>query len=426
LRPLHKALYNQLSRFPWLLRGEATPGKLGDFVPLPGLVFVSGDYEAATDHLPLEVAEVLLDVALRNSSYLPFHLCEAAMSSLRAKIWYEDCDVPFEQAVGQLMGNLLSFPLLCLQNYAAFRWCFPASVPVKINGDDIVFRASREEFDRWSAFVGRVGLRLSRGKTMVHSRFFSVNSSFFRAGPKLPRRVPVLRTGGLLDPLDSVGGMASALRSFCRGFRGRAQELAQVLFLRRRKRYVLCSGRSVTRGLGIAVGVPVLQSLGLWRREKWFFDTLVSEEPLPADPGRLQWSRPPEGWERVPLSNRRSVRRVQRATEDSFWSLVVADAWLTAPHRGVLIDEYFRDLRLGGHELSWRRWRDGRKRWLRICHPTVQVRDLCFLRHGRCPHSGRYWVTEEAFRRWVPPRRRVCVWAPAPEVRRETRTQFSC
>jgi len=83
------------------------------------------------------------------------------MSSLRAKLWYEDCSVPFEQVGGQLMGSLLSFPLLCLQNYIAFRWVFPASVPVKINGDDIVFRSTLDQFDRWSAVVGQLGLRLS-------------------------------------------------------------------------------------------------------------------------------------------------------------------------------------------------------------------------------------------------------------------------
>lgn len=181
LEPLHKSMYNQLSSFPWLLRGEAKPSKFAEFNCRSGEVFVSGDYEAATDFLPIPVAEAFLEVLLQNSSWIPSSVGRAALASLRCRIHYEDCDVGFEQVCGQLMGNLLSFPLLCLQNYAAFRWVFPASRPVKINGDDIVFRCSREEFDRWAKFVGSVGLTLSRGKTVVSSRFFSVNSHFFRA-----------------------------------------------------------------------------------------------------------------------------------------------------------------------------------------------------------------------------------------------------
>jgi len=189
---------------------------------------------------------------------------------------------------------------------------------------------------------------------------------------------------------------------------------------------VLCSGRSVSRGLGIHVNPPVLQASGLWRRELWFFDTLSSEEPLPTDPARLKWCRPPDGWERVPLSNRRSDRRRQRETQESFWSALVADAWISPPSPGMLTGEYFRDLRGTGYEAAWRRWRRGKKKWERICHPTMQVRDHCFLVHGRCPHTSRYRVSERGFREWVAPRRRVCVWAPAPIERPETRAQFSC
>jgi len=227
-------------------------------------------------------------------------------------------------------------------------------------------------------------------------------------------------------PIDSVGGLASALRSFCRGFVGVAREKAQILFLLRRKRYVLCSGRSVSRGLGIHVDPPVLQASGLWRRELWFFDSLSNEEPLPADPARLAWCRPPDGWERVSLSDRRSDRRRQRETQESFWSALVADAWISPPSPGVLVGEYFRDLRGTGHESAWRRWRRGKKKWERICHPTVQVRDHCFLVHGRCPHTLRYRVSERGFRDWVVPRKRRCIWAPAPLERPETRAQFSC
>jgi hypothetical protein len=427
LSPLHKALYNQLSRFPWLLRGEAKPCKLAGFRRVKGEVFVSGDYEAATDHLPLEVMEAMLKVALQNSSWIPSSLGRAALLSLRSRIHYEDCSVPFEQAVGQLMGNLLSFPFLCLQNYAAFRWVFPGtSVPVKINGDDIVFRSSREDFDRWSGFVARVGLRLSVGKTMVHSRFFTVNSSFFRAGDFSPRLVPVLRTGGLSRPLDTVGGLGGAFRSFLRGFRGLALERAESLFLRRRKRYILVSGRSVTRGLGIPASIPALCSAGLWRREQWFFDSLESEEPLPPDPSRLKWCPVPAGWRRVPLPEGRRVRAFARRVETSFWSQLTSDAWLSPPKVNTLRSAYFSQLSGSGYESSWRRWRGDRRKWMILCHPNSQLADRCFLKHGlQCPHLRRYRVTGEKARGFTPPGRVCRVWQPYDETE-IVRAQFSC
>jgi len=67
LAPLHRMIYDHLSRFPWLLRGEAKPSSFKDFCSVKGTVFVSGDYEAATDNLSLEVAEVLLESILSSS-----------------------------------------------------------------------------------------------------------------------------------------------------------------------------------------------------------------------------------------------------------------------------------------------------------------------------------------------------------------------
>jgi hypothetical protein len=37
-------MYDHLSRFPWLLRGDAKTRKFREFVHVPGEVFVSGDY----------------------------------------------------------------------------------------------------------------------------------------------------------------------------------------------------------------------------------------------------------------------------------------------------------------------------------------------------------------------------------------------
>jgi hypothetical protein len=427
LHPLHKTIYGHLSRLPWLLRGEAKPSKFTDFKPVPGEVFVSGDYEAASDYLPLPVAEALLDVMASTSSFIPSTLWAAARRSLRSRIWYEDCTIPFEQVCGQLMGNLLCFPLLCLQNYVAFRWIFPASVPVKINGDDIVFRCTEEKWLEWSRFVPRVGLRLSLGKTLVLRRYFSLNSTFFFSGRSGARCVPVLRTGGLVKPVDSVDSLGSALRSFVRGFSGRSRELAEGFFLRLRKKWIVSSGRSVLRGLRIPVSVPALQASGLWRRECWFFDTLGSENRLPAAPRKLDWGACPEGWERVPLARHWRARRRQRCVERSFYVELNALAWERPFTQSDSRRSYWSAVKGSGHQLAWVRWRRQLKLWPRLCHANSERYSRCFASNGPiCPHLARMRVTDRKCRAFLESgerKERGVVWVPRDPLG-VTRTQF--
>jgi hypothetical protein len=63
------------------------------------------------------------------------------------------------ESEGHLMGNLLCFVLLCLENYCAFRWVFGPEVPVRINGDDIVFRAKEEDYKKWAPLCDQSAVR---------------------------------------------------------------------------------------------------------------------------------------------------------------------------------------------------------------------------------------------------------------------------
>jgi len=113
LKPLHTVLYDFLSRKNWMLRGDATAKKLAEFVDVAGEKIVSGDYESATDGLSLEVSEAILDTLLSTATHTPESIKRWALMSLRNVISYPG-DVVVEQMRGQLMGNLLSFPLLCI------------------------------------------------------------------------------------------------------------------------------------------------------------------------------------------------------------------------------------------------------------------------------------------------------------------------
>jgi len=329
LEPVHKLLYNHLSRFPWLLRGEAKPCKFSSFRRRKGLFFISGDYSAATDNLSLENAELILTAIFSRCRYIPVRLQLACLRSLRMKVCYEGLDVPVEMTRGQLMGSFLSFPLLCVQNYIAFRFAVPGDRPVKVNGDDIVWQGTPEEFRRWTEFCPRVGLKIHPTKTMCHRTFFSLNSSFFRASESRVSLVPVVRMATLQKDLDGPSALGGAFRSFCLGWKGTQREVVERVFLLRRNRAVRASGRSL-RLLGIKASQAAVSRAGLWRRELWYSEGVPESLP-PVLPGKLRWARLPEGWGRVPLPSSASRRRALVRDESEFFQEVVALSWVTPP-----------------------------------------------------------------------------------------------
>jgi len=240
LKPLHKAIYDQLSSKRWLLRGDLTNDQLlkAGFREGGGSL-VSGDYRSATDNLPIEVAEAILDVAVSNATRVPGAIGDYAKRVLRPHVFfdryeylandgrycsdkkmglpcshgghsvdveYHKSSADFKMRASQQMGSLLSFPLLCAQNFIAFRWaCFKTrtrsrNIPLLINGDDILFQASPEFAASWMEVVGRVGLEVERTKTSVDESFGSLNSTLVRWSKGVLKVVPTLRFGMLRLP----------------------------------------------------------------------------------------------------------------------------------------------------------------------------------------------------------------------------------
>lgn len=371
LKPLHRLIYDQISKFPWLLRGKAKPSSFSSFVSKPGEVFTSGDYESASDHLPVTTAEWILRTMFKNCKYVPDSIQRAAMRYLRVDIQYPDgVEV---RATRQLMGSLLCFPLLCLQNYLAFRWIFPASTPVKINGDDIVFRSSREDYKRWAEFVGEVGLRLSPGKTLVDPSTFSLNSTFFYARNTTIRLIPVIRCSSLLRSKSPYpNSLSGTLRSFLEGFRGEFRDALGSWFLRKRKRLIRKCGRSVSRGLGMVVTEPMLKMSDLWHRELWYMNSVPSRYddgleiitegvPLPQPPDRLEGQvKLPLGWRRGVLSQCPRKRAEQRLNERDFWDEITDLAWGSSYEPKNVERAYWRNVELGSQETNFFNWRTAR------------------------------------------------------------------
>jgi len=89
------------------------------------------------------------------------------------------------------MGCILSFFILCIINFATVVVAFEEkkgrqltvpelrALPVRINGDDIAFRACPSVIARWKTLAKAVGLKPSLGKNFVSQEFIMINSEMY-------------------------------------------------------------------------------------------------------------------------------------------------------------------------------------------------------------------------------------------------------
>nr|UUW21025.1 MAG: putative RNA-dependent RNA polymerase [Sanya botourmia-like virus 9] len=350
LKPLHTSIYNRLSAQPWLLRGKESANVFRDFSTSPGEVFVSGDYESATDNLNTHVSKFVLAQILMRSRSVPAGISRMAMDSLSLPVELRGKfnTRTVEQNSGQMMGYLLSFPLLCLINYLTFKYAVPRDVPLKINGDDIVFRGTRREYEKWVKVVGASGLVLSVGKTMVSRRFFTLNSCLFEGRRDRAVCLPFVRSTALFpksrEP-EAVMGIRGRYQSFCPGFSGVKRSRLRVQFLKLNRGLIDVTRRSVSRGLGLCVTFPELVESGLWAREAWHL-SLEAERPLPAP--FSEWSGRPTGYKYVRFE--RITKELKAAAEG------VGAAWVEAAWqpRRVGVNDWFAEMREGTYD--WGHW----------------------------------------------------------------------
>jgi len=200
LAPLHHTIYSVLTSTPNVLRGEPLPSTFANMVQEPG-VYLSGDYEASTDNLSTVHAVHILRFLRSRSTHIPdriWDLAEALMSS--GKIWYTDTHKKchrFDQNTGQLMGNYLSFPLLCISNLATVFLAFGQAEGyrmmknglVVVNGDDLVMKVSAPKVKQWFAALPKSGFVINLLKTGIHKSLFTLNSKLFRGGSVKVRKL---------------------------------------------------------------------------------------------------------------------------------------------------------------------------------------------------------------------------------------------
>lgn len=160
---------------------------------------VSGDYSAATDGIDPRHSMACLDAALQSSYTEAF--VQGNMTQLRwfsqcrrimdmHDLYYGDQECPMicDQNRGQLMGSVLSFPILCAINFCNLWVATEELLGYKVNlddviclvnGDDILFPSNNNLYDCWSKGLDTVGFKLSVGKNYRHRTVCTMNSQAY-------------------------------------------------------------------------------------------------------------------------------------------------------------------------------------------------------------------------------------------------------
>jgi len=266
LRPVWKKVHNILRhQRAFQLIGEPVTEELINKVfgrtLGPGMLFFSGDYEAATDNLHSWVSETI-GQAIAEKLQLGPETTRLLIDSLtRHEI--EQPNGEFKtQRRGQLMGSITSFPILCIANAAVTRWAYEVgqqrgklrlnAIPMLINGDDVAAKLSLLGYKVWRNIAHFCGLKESVGKTYISREFVDINSTsfMFKENSTYPepafRRIKQVNLGlayGLKrssadqgnDERAPIGDLGSLYRELIESAPGELRKPLHFLFLEKNK-----------------------------------------------------------------------------------------------------------------------------------------------------------------------------------------------
>lgn len=152
-------------------------------------LWLSVDYSAATDGLSYKLSRMIMDRCLE---LIPNNLRMIAHKVLGPHdLFYPTSDggkrYGGTMTNGQLMGSILSFPILCLANLGLYLhvnednhrgWkSWEKLRHVLINGDDMLYTADEDTFNDHIHLGGKIGLKMSSGKAYSHRSYANINST---------------------------------------------------------------------------------------------------------------------------------------------------------------------------------------------------------------------------------------------------------
>jgi len=227
LRPVHNALYDHLSSFGWCVRGDVTVEDFCSVLDSTDEDLVSGDYDSATDLIYLPAVEAIVSV-IAEDPHLTEEEREVLLGSFTNLRWISESGCVRPILRGSMMGNLVSFPILCLINkachdIAAEETYGPGVKRVgRFNGDDCLFGASPEMYSKWRLVTSLFGLSVNESKTIYSRRWADLNSQTFDCKKRNLVSKPVL---SFLRPSDDAPGeILSSVLSGIRSFRWSVQQ----------------------------------------------------------------------------------------------------------------------------------------------------------------------------------------------------------
>jgi hypothetical protein len=192
-RRLQKVLHSSIRHLPcFRLVGESFDSTmLNDLVSdvESDWEWFSVDYSAATDRLSWKYASRIFEMVTagvpeEERSYLMRVLKPHYLTYPRIK-GFVGPQQGFLQTTGQLMGSVLSFPILCLANLGVYLdvmsstrgWDTQTLIDhVLINGDDMLYCAPSHKWEAHVVTAGELGLDMSLGKAYHHHSYANINS----------------------------------------------------------------------------------------------------------------------------------------------------------------------------------------------------------------------------------------------------------
>ncbi|QJT73670.1 RNA-dependent RNA polymerase [Botrytis cinerea ourmia-like virus 4] len=230
LRPVHNALYSYLSSFGWLVRGDVGEADFEAIIrdKREGESFISGDYEQATNFICTDSVQAIVSVIAEDP-----HLSDEERKVLigsfdNVTVVSRTGDLVCVVRNGSMMGNLVSFPLLCILN----KCCYDISRRVeaytggfeyvdrvgRFNGDDCAFCGTDSFFQIWRDTTSRYGLVVQEQKTGISDRWIELNSESYDS--EKHRFTTKAFLSYLRVTRDTPGDLLSEVISGTRGFSG--------------------------------------------------------------------------------------------------------------------------------------------------------------------------------------------------------------
>lgn len=215
---LQKKLWSGLQRFsPFSLTGKTVVAGDLESLYLRSVSYnktfrywVSGDYSAATDNLNRDASLAAIEAI--SGDPITFQVLKKGL--MDTLLDFSSCGLDEEEddntdfqvmKNGQLMGCVFSFPILCIINLAVYRAALEAyegihydiqDLPVKVNGDDIMFLGNKRLISIWEGLIKGVGFEKSVGKNYVSRSMAIINSTYFDTfNPEHIHKIPYVNMG---------------------------------------------------------------------------------------------------------------------------------------------------------------------------------------------------------------------------------------